>query len=191
MKIMLFLLGAEEMRKRTWLFDKFREVARVFSFQEYDAPVLEYEELYTRFVPSRRAPESDCRLALTAFLASTAQQEGWRGDHTADVQLRRQGRPEGVAPPRDDPVSGQARHPEGSCPLLFFLGRLSQECTPAHVLVVFASSPPPNLQGKALMVPVKWFSIPQCWRFETVTRGRRREHYQWNMDIIGVKEVHQ
>lgn len=44
-------------------------------------------------------------------------------------------------------------------------------------------------QGKALMVPVKWFSIPQCWRFETVTRGRRREHYQWNMDIIGVKEV--
>merc|ERR1712000_408507 len=37
----------EEMRKRTWLFDKFREVARVFSFQEYDAPVLEYEELYT------------------------------------------------------------------------------------------------------------------------------------------------
>jgi histidyl-tRNA synthetase len=41
------------------------------------------------------------------------------------------------------------------------------------------------------MVPVKWFSIPQCWRFETVTRGRRREHYQWNMDIIGVKEVHQ
>jgi hypothetical protein len=55
-------LGAEEMRKRTWLFDKFREVARVFSFQEYDAPVLEYEELYTRFVPSRRAPESFCRL---------------------------------------------------------------------------------------------------------------------------------
>jgi histidyl-tRNA synthetase len=40
------------MRERTWLFDKFREVARVFSFQEYDAPVLEYEELYTRFVPS-------------------------------------------------------------------------------------------------------------------------------------------
>jgi histidyl-tRNA synthetase len=40
------------MRKRTWLFDKFREVARVFSFQEYDAPVLEYEQLYTRFVPS-------------------------------------------------------------------------------------------------------------------------------------------
>lgn len=56
MKINDFLLGAEEMRKRTWLFDKFREVARVFSFQEYDAPVLEYEELYTRSVPSRRAP---------------------------------------------------------------------------------------------------------------------------------------
>lgn len=42
------------MRKRTWLFDKFREVARIFAFQEYDAPVLEYEELYTRCgVPPR------------------------------------------------------------------------------------------------------------------------------------------
>ncbi len=36
------------MVKRSWLFDHFRQVAKVFSFQEYDAPVLEYEELYTR-----------------------------------------------------------------------------------------------------------------------------------------------
>lgn len=26
----------------------------------------------------------------------------------------------------------------------------------------------------------------QCWRYERMTRGRRREHYQWNMDIVGV-----
>ena len=33
-------------------------------------------------------------------------------------------------------------------------------------------------------LPLKWFSIPQCWRFETTQRGRKREHYQWNMDIV-------
>ena len=31
--------------------------------------------------------------------------------------------------------------------------------------------------------------MPQCWRWETVQRGRKREHYQWNMDIIGEKSV--
>ena len=39
-------------------------------------------------------------------------------------------------------------------------------------------------------LPFKWFSIPQCWRFETTQRGRRREHYQWNMDIVGVKQIY-
>jgi histidyl-tRNA synthetase len=27
------------------------------------------------------------------------------------------------------------------------------------------------------------------YRYERMTRGRRREHYQWNMDIIGVSGV--
>ncbi|CAJ1415855.1 unnamed protein product [Effrenium voratum] len=40
------------------------------------------------------------------------------------------------------------------------------------------------------VLPLKWFSIPQCWRFETCQRGRKREHYQWNMDIVGVTTVH-
>jgi len=39
-------------------------------------------------------------------------------------------------------------------------------------------------------LPLKWFSIPQCWRFETTQRGRKREHYQWNMDMVGVPHVH-
>lgn len=38
-------------------------------------------------------------------------------------------------------------------------------------------------------MPIKWFSIPQCWRYETTTKGRKREHYQWNMDIWGVKSA--
>lgn len=40
-------------------------------------------------------------------------------------------------------------------------------------------------KGKGLPLPVKWFTLAQCWRFERSTRGRRREHYQWNMDCIG------
>ncbi len=42
-------------------------------------------------------------------------------------------------------------------------------------------------KGKSLVLPAKWFAIGQCWRYERMTRGRRREHYQWNMDIIGVQ----
>ncbi|KAL9236282.1 hypothetical protein vseg_010972 [Gypsophila vaccaria] len=44
-------------------------------------------------------------------------------------------------------------------------------------------------KGKSISLPIKWFAIGQCWRYERMTRGRRREHYQWNMDIIGVPEV--
>lgn len=38
----------DEMRVRNWLFGNFKDVARSFAFQEYDAPVLEHEELYKR-----------------------------------------------------------------------------------------------------------------------------------------------
>ena len=37
----------------------------------------------------------------------------------------------------------------------------------------------------AALLPLKWYSIPQCWRFETTQKGRKREHYQWNMDVSG------
>ena len=41
-------------------------------------------------------------------------------------------------------------------------------------------------RGGKQLLPVKWFSIPQCWRYEAIQRGRKREHYQWNMDVWGV-----
>ncbi|XAR65792.1 Histidine--tRNA ligase [Bertholletia excelsa] len=44
-------------------------------------------------------------------------------------------------------------------------------------------------KGKSISLPLKWFAVGQCWRYERMTRGRRREHYQWNMDIIGVHDV--
>jgi histidyl-tRNA synthetase len=44
-------------------------------------------------------------------------------------------------------------------------------------------------KGTTLAKPLKWFSIAQCFRYERTARGRRREHYQWNLDIVGVSEV--
>ena len=41
-------------------------------------------------------------------------------------------------------------------------------------------------KGKGLPPPIKWYTLAQCWRFERSTRGRRREHYQWNMDCVGM-----
>ena len=44
-------------------------------------------------------------------------------------------------------------------------------------------------QEKSLSFPIKWFSMPQCFRYERMTKGRRREHFQWNADIIGQHEM--
>jgi histidyl-tRNA synthetase len=33
--------------------------------------------------------------------------------------------------------------------------------------------------------PIKWFAIPQLFRYERAQRGRLREHFQWNCDILG------
>ena len=37
--------------------------------------------------------------------------------------------------------------------------------------------------------PVKWFAIPQLFRYERQQRGRLREHFQLNLDIIGEEDV--
>ncbi len=40
-------------------------------------------------------------------------------------------------------------------------------------------------RANALRKPVRWFSIPQLFRYERAQRGRLREHYQLNVDIVG------
>lgn len=40
-----------------------------------------------------------------------------------------------------------------------------------------------------LSLPLKWYTIAQCFRYERTTRGRKREHYQWNLDILGEQSV--
>lgn len=36
--------------------------------------------------------------------------------------------------------------------------------------------------------PIKWFALPQLFRYERQQKGRLREHFQFNADIIGEKD---
>ena len=42
---------------------------------------------------------------------------------------------------------------------------------------------------KELSFPIKWTTIAQCFRYERMTKGRKREHYQWNVDIVGEESI--
>jgi histidyl-tRNA synthetase len=118
----------EELRLRSWLFDRFRGVALRFGFEEVDAPIVEHAELYQRKTGEEIVEQ------LYHFTL--------HGRHLA----------------------------------------LRGEFTPSMARMVMAR------QG-ALRFPLRWFCIPQCWRYERMTRGRHREHYQWNMDIWGEPSV--
>ena len=119
----------EDMRLRNWLFERFHSAARSHGFEEYDAPVLESEELYTR-----KAGEE-----IVGQLYNFEDKGGRK------VSLR-------------------------------------PEMTPSLARMVMA-------RAGALALPIKWYSIPQCWRYERTQRGRGREHYQWNVDIWGMNGV--
>jgi histidyl-tRNA synthetase len=55
---------------------------------------------------------------------------------------------------------------------------LRPEMTPTLARMVGA-------RAQALKKPIRWFSIPQLFRYERQQRGRLREHFQLNMDIVG------
>ena len=55
---------------------------------------------------------------------------------------------------------------------------LRPEMTPTLARMVGA-------RAQALKKPLRWFSIPQLFRYERQQRGRLKEHFQLNMDIIG------
>ena len=40
-----------------------------------------------------------------------------------------------------------------------------------------------------LAYPLRWYSIPNLWRYERPQRGRLREHWQLNVDIFGVEDT--
>lgn len=46
-----------------------------------------------------------------------------------------------------------------------------------------------NQQINALPRPIKWFSLPRLCRAERPQKGRLREFFQWNIDVIGSVSV--
>lgn len=40
-----------------------------------------------------------------------------------------------------------------------------------------------------LAYPLRWYSIPDCWRYERPQRGRNRQFWQLNVDIFGVATI--
>src|SRR5689334_3399452 len=55
---------------------------------------------------------------------------------------------------------------------------LRPEMTPTLARMVAA-------KANAMRKPIRWFSIPQLFRYERQQKGRLREHFQLNVDIIG------
>jgi histidyl-tRNA synthetase len=111
--------------RRNYIFAKWREVARRYSFVEWDGPLLEPTELYTK----KSGPEI------------VGQLFNFTDKGEREVAMR-------------------------------------PELTPTLARVVAA-------HDREFKKPLKWFSIPQCFRYEKQQRGRLREHFQFNADIIG------
>ena len=59
---------------------------------------------------------------------------------------------------------------------------LRPEMTPTFARMVAA-------RANALRKPVRWFSMPQLFRYERQQKGRLREHFQLNVDIVGEADV--
>ena len=104
----------EDKRLNNWLFNIWRGVANRYGFEEYDAPVVENEQLYIR-----KAGEE-----VTEQLYNFEDKGGRR------LSLR-------------------------------------PEMTPSLARMVMSKK-------GALSFPIKWYAIPQCWRYERMTLGRRR-----------------
>jgi len=43
--------------------------------------------------------------------------------------------------------------------------------------------------ARSMPKPIRWFSVPQLFRYERQQRGRLREHFQWNVDIVGEDDI--
>ncbi len=56
---------------------------------------------------------------------------------------------------------------------------LRPEMTPTLARMVAA-------RRKSLKFPLRWYSIPNVFRYERPQRGRRREHWQLNCDLVGL-----
>lgn len=115
----------EQCTVRNYVFQRWRDVAFRYGFSEYEGPVLEPTELFTR--------KSGDEIVKQLF-------------HFTDGGNR--------------PVS------------------LRPEVTPSLARMATA-------RQRDYKKPLKWFQIGPCFRYEAPQRGRGREFYQFNCDILG------
>ena len=59
---------------------------------------------------------------------------------------------------------------------------LRPEMTPTLARMVSA-------KAESMRKPIRWFSVPQLFRYERQQKGRLREHFQLNVDIVGEASV--
>jgi len=110
---------------RQYIFDKWRGMARRYSFREYDGPPLEPLELFT----TKSGEEI------------VGQLYNFKDKGEREISLR-------------------------------------PEMTPTLARMVASYE-------RSYKKPLKWFSLPQLFRYERQQKGRLREHFQLNADIVG------
>jgi len=115
---------------QNWLYSKFKEVAELFGFQEYEGPIIESLDLYA-------AKSGEELVKKQAF----------------------------TLPDR----SGNAL-------------TLRPEMTPTLARMVAQ-------KARELTFPVKWFTFGRRFRYEKPQKGRAREFFQWDVDILGPENL--
>src|SRR5436309_6088405 len=110
---------------RQYIFDKWRSMARIYGFREYDGPPLEPLELFT----------------TKSGTEIVGQLYNFKDKGERDVALR-------------------------------------PEMTPTLARMIAAYE-------RSYKKPIKWFALPQLFRYERQQKGRLREHFQFNADLSG------
>lgn len=118
----------EEMATRQWLFEKMRKVSRLFGYEEYEGPAIEFFDLYATKSGEELVKEQTFIL-------------------------------------KDKEGEKLALRPELTPTLARMVAQKQSEIT----------------------LPLRWFSIGPRWRYEKPQKGRTREFYQWDIDLLGAE----
>ena len=120
----------EDQAFQNWLYSKFKEVAELFGFQEYEGPILESLDLYA----AKSGEELVKKQAFTL---------------------------------KDQSENVLALRPEMTPTLARMVAQKAGELT----------------------FPIKWFTYGRRFRYEKPQKGRNREFFQWDVDILGPENL--
>jgi histidyl-tRNA synthetase len=115
-----------DLREENWIIDSIRDIAELYSYEEFESPQLEPIEIFA-------AKSSDELVNEQSFIVEK----------------------------------------KGGERLI-----LIPELTPSLARMVAK-------KNQELKKPIRWYSVPTCFRYERPQRGRRRQFKQINFDILG------